>query len=137
MPPVEKEKSELKKKSTTEIRAYLRKYPACSYEELVKTLKLNSLSKPWFYALRSQANQVTSRENVDSEATLGGRPAVGTTMTVEILDTIDSSRFSDEVKLHYQTHILPLLKRIVPDGSSIQLVHLTDPPSIEIRKVIR
>ncbi len=46
MPPVVKEKSELKKKSTPEIRAYLRKYPDCSYEELVKALKLNSLSKP-------------------------------------------------------------------------------------------
>lgn len=137
MPPFEKEKSELKKRSTAEIREYLRKYPACSYEELVKTLKLSSLSKPWFYALRSQAKQINPGRNVDFEATPGGRPGVGTTMTVEILDTIDSSGFSDEVKLHYQTHFLPLLKRIVPDGLSIQLVHLTDPPSIEIRKVIR
>ena len=137
MPPVVKEKSELKKKSTSEIRAFLRKYPDCSYEELVKTLKLNSLSKPWFYALRSQAKKVNPKRNVDSEVTPESRSGVGTTMKVEILDTIDSSGFSVEVRLHYQTHILPLLKRIVPDGSSIQLVQLADPPSIEIRKVIR
>lgn len=130
------EKSELKKKSTAEIRAYLRKYPDCSYEELVKTLKLNRLSKPWFYALRSQAKQINPRKNADSNAPPGGRSGVTTTMTVEILDTIDSSGFSDEVKLHYQSHILPLLKRVVPDGFSIQLVELIDPPSMEIRKII-
>ena len=137
MPPVEKEKSELKKKSTPEIRAYLRKKPDCSYEELVKTLKLNGLSKPWFYTLKSQAKQINPGKNGDSESSPGARPGVGAITTVEILDTIDSSGFSDEVKLHYQTHILPLLKRVVPDGSSIQLVQLSDPPSMEIRKVIR
>jgi hypothetical protein len=125
---------EVRKKSTPEIRAYLRKNPSCTYEELIQALNLTGLSKPWFYVLRSQVREKTSgvlsKEPTSLQSKLNGY------MQVEILDSIDCSKFSDELKAHYKTHIFPLIKRLRPDGLSIHFSFLSDPPCIEIRKMV-
>ena len=135
MPGKDKAQSEVKKKSSPEIRAYLRKHPSCKYEELIQALNLTGLSKPWFYTLRSQARGGGSeaKPQIASE----GKSSISPLMTVEILEIIDSSEFSDELKSHYKTHVMPLLKKLLPGGPSIHLVHISDPPGIEIRKIIR
>jgi hypothetical protein len=117
--------AELKKRSTPEIRAYLKNHPDCTFEELTGALSLSGLSKPWFYSLRSQAR-----------ARAGAGIQDRSIMKVEILDSIDSSGFSEAIRDHYKKHLLPLLKRILPDGPTIQMVHHCDPPRIEIRKVV-
>ena len=132
--PLEKADAEANKRSTPQIRAHLRKHPECSYEELKKALPNVDLSKPWFYVLRSQARRKTtgvlSTEPTSLQSKLNGY------MQVEILDTIDCSKFSDELKTHYKTHIFPLIKRLRPDGLSIHFSFLSEPRCIEIRKMV-
>lgn len=135
MPGKDMVQNEVKKKSSPEIRAYLRKHPSCTYDDLIQALNLTGLSKPWFYTLRSQARADGSIGKTQS--THDGKPAVNPLKTIEILETIDSSAFSDEVKSHYKTHVIPLLNKLLPGEYSIQLVQISDPPGIEIRKVLR
>jgi predicted DNA-binding transcriptional regulator AlpA len=135
MPGKDKADIEVKKKSSPEIRAYLRKHPSCTYDDLIQALNLTGLSKPWFYTLRSQAraNGSEAKPQLPNEVKSSGSPL----MTVEILEIINSAGFSEELKGHYKTHVLPLLKKMLPGGQSIQLVQIFDPPGIEIRKIIR
>lgn len=60
-------------------------------------------------------------------ATLAGRK-------VQILDTIDATGFSDELKETFKCILLPILQRNIPDGKKIELAFLSDPPLIEVRK---
>lgn len=52
----------------------------------------------------------------------------------EIMETLDSSTFSSELKAQYISEFLPLLKKLVPQGKEIQIVFLIDPPRMEIRR---
>jgi len=54
----------------------------------------------------------------------------------EILELVDISSFSPELKDHYRTHVFPMLKRLLPDGPAISFAFLSDPPTIEIRKTV-
>ena len=55
---------------------------------------------------------------------------------VQILETLDTSAFSDRLKEDFKMHFLPLLKRMMSEGSNIEMVFLSDPPSMEIRRLI-
>lgn len=55
---------------------------------------------------------------------------------VQILETLDTSAFSDQLKEDFKMHFLPVLKRMMPEGSNIEVLFLSDPPSLEIRRVI-
>lgn len=131
---------EWKEKTTPRIREYLRQHPDCKYGELIKALGIKTLSKPWFYTLRSEFRKKTQevkgagRKKGIVEPAVSGRPP--SIMTVEILESIDSSGFNDELKGVCKTYILPLLKKLMPDGPSLQMVFLADPPKIEIRRMI-
>lgn len=57
-------------------------------------------------------------------------------MKVEILHTIDCSGFTQEMIAHYRSHILPLVKRLHPDGPTIHFAFLSEPFCIEIRKML-
>ena len=57
-------------------------------------------------------------------------------MKVQILETVDISNFSEEIKEHYRSHLLPMLKRLLPDGPTMHFAFLSDPPCIEIRKLV-
>jgi hypothetical protein len=132
--PLEKADAEANKRSTPQIRAHLRKHPECSYEELRKALPNVDLSKPWFYVLRSQVRGKNS--SVISKEPDSLQNKLNRYLKMEILDTIDCSKFPDELKAHYKTHIFPLIKRLRPDGLSIHFSFLSDPPCIEIRKMV-
>jgi hypothetical protein len=131
---------ELKEKTTPRIREYLRQHQDCKYEDLIKDLGLKNLSKPWFYALRSESKKKAGEVNAPvhnlafTKLEFVARPP--SLMTLEILESIDSTGFSEELHGFYKTHVLPLLKRLLPGGSSLQMVFLTDPSRIEIRKLI-
>lgn len=126
-----------KKKATPEIRDYLRKHPDCSYEDLVKTLGLKSLSKPWFYALRSGVRKNPAGNSRKSRS--GGAPMPSwpkPIMTVEVLESIDAAGFSAVLKREYVENFQPLLRQVIPGGSALQIVVLESPPRIEVRRLI-
>lgn len=57
-------------------------------------------------------------------------------MTVEIIESLDIAGYSDELKAYYKTYVLPLLQKLVPDGSKLHMAFLSDPPKLEIRRIV-
>jgi hypothetical protein len=55
---------------------------------------------------------------------------------VEILETLDCSGFTQEIRDHYKSHILLLVQRQIPDGERISFAFLSDPPGLEIRRAL-
>jgi hypothetical protein len=140
-----------KKKLNEKAKQYIKEHPACSYDELVKALDFQELSKPHFFSMKTQLRKKglipeesrTRRGRkpgekrvaaAPREARPAAAPASSTTKTVEILETIDAGGFSEEVREHYKSHILPLLRKLIPGGESLQLVFLSDPPTLELRR---
>jgi hypothetical protein len=138
-----------KKKQNEKAKQYIKDHPSCTYEELVKALEFQELSKPHFFSMKTQLRKKglipeesrTRRGRKPGEKRLEtvqreSRPAVkaSTTKTVEILETIDAGGFSDEIREHYKSHIMPLLRKLIPGGDSLQLVFLSDPPTLELRR---
>lgn len=117
-----------------EMRSYVAMHPDCTFEEMRKGLALPGLSRPWFMVIKGEVQErkpgTAHKESSSMNGTAKGY------MRVEILDTVDISSFSPEIKAHYNSHVLPLLKRLRPDGPSIHFALLSDPPAIEIRKVV-
>jgi hypothetical protein len=56
-------------------------------------------------------------------------------MKVEILYSVNTSGLSDELRVHYKSHVLPLLKRLMPDGPLLHFAFLAEPSCIEIRRM--
>jgi hypothetical protein len=127
-----------RQKATPEIRDYLRKHPDCNYEELVKALSLKSLSKPWFYALRSGVRKNARGSFRESKAKENAPVSIWPQpiMTVEILESIDASGFSAGLKREYVESFQPLLRQVIPGGNALQVVVLESPPRIEVRRLI-
>jgi hypothetical protein len=142
-----------KKKLNEKAKQYIKEHPACSYEELVKALEFQELTKPHFFSMKTQLRKKgliseesrtrrgrkpgEKRQIAPAKETRRAAPAMASTSkTVEILETIAAGGFSDEVREHYKTHVLPLLRKLVPGGESLQLVFLSDPPTMELRRGI-
>jgi hypothetical protein len=141
-----------KKKLNEKAKQYIKEHPACTYDELVKALDFQELSKPHFFSMKTQLRKkgLISEESRTRRGRKPGekrqaapvresRPAAAhsspsTTKTVEILETIAAGGFSDEVREHYKSHVLPLLRKLVPGGETLQLVFLSDPPTMELRR---
>lgn len=131
-----------KKKNNERAREYILANPDCTYEDLVKSLNYPELSKPYFFTLRGNlrragkvGRQSGSRKGNPESGTTGhnGLPAPQG-IQMEILDSLDASGFSDEVRAHYKTHVLPLLRRLVPGGRELQAVFSDNPALLEIRR---
>jgi hypothetical protein len=152
--PEEKErilKKTEKKKQNEKAKQYIKEHPPCTYDELVKALDFQELSKPHFFSMKTQLRKkgLISEESRTRRGRKPGekrqaapikvaKPAhsssSSTSKTVEILETIDAGGFSDEVRDHYKSHVLPLLRRLIPGGENLQLVFLSDPPTMELRR---
>ena len=139
-----------KKKLNERAKQFIKMRPDCSYEELVESLGFKELSKPHFFSmktlLRKQGQipeQSRSRRGrkpgVKTSSSVYQAPAkaASTSKTIEILESIDATGFSDELREHYKSRILPLLKRLVPQGEGLHMVTLSDPPTIELRRGVR
>jgi hypothetical protein len=142
-----------KKKLNEKAKQYIKQNPSCSYDELVKSLDFKELSKPHFFSMKTQLRKKglipeesrarRGRKPGEKRVSSGPRevkvisPASTTSKTVEILETIDAGGFSEEVREHYKSHVLPLLRRLVPGGESLTLAFLSDPPTIELRRGVR
>jgi len=99
---------------------------------MIKDLDLTGYSKGYFYALKRKVQGIdkpTAKKSVIAQAEVSGPK----TTRMEILAVTDSSGFSAEIKAHYTSHFLPLLKKLVPGGEGLSLVFLQDPPKVEIR----
>jgi len=138
-----------KKKLNEKAKQYIKEHPSCTYDDLVKALEFQELSKPHFFSMKTQLRKKgliseesrTRRGRKPGEKRLvvvhrESRPAVthSTTKTVEILETIDAEGFTEEIREHYKSHIMPLLRKLIPGGESLQLVFLSDPPTYELRR---
>lgn len=131
-----------KRKQNERARQYILAYPECSHEELVKSLNYPELSKSYFFNMRGSLRKKGTASIRDFSRNDGGRskrtqesgrsPLAG--IQLEIVDSIDVSGFTEEVRSHYKTHILPMLQRLLPRGKDLQMVSLADPPLIEIRR---
>jgi hypothetical protein len=142
-----------KKKLNEKAKQYIKEHPACTYEELVKALEFQELSKPHFFSMKTQLRKkgLISEESRTRRGRKPGEkrlitvqrepsrpaPTASTTKTVEILETIDADGFSEEIREHYKSHIMPLLRKLIPGGESLQLVFLSDPPTYELRRGVR
>lgn len=131
-----------KKNQNEQARKYILANPDCTYEDLVKSLNYPELSKPYFYNMRGNLRKAGlaekpvaagrgHRENGASGYN-GLPPLHGNRM--EILESIDVSGLADEVRTHYKTHTLPLLRKLLPGGKDIQVVFLENPSTMEIRR---
>lgn len=142
-----------KKKLNEKAKQYIKEHPACSYDELVKALDFQELTKPHFFSMKTQLRKkgLISEESRtrrgrkpgekrqpaparESRPAASHSPSASTTKTVEILETIAAGGFSDEIREHYKSHVLPLLRKLVPGGETLQLVFITDPPTMELRR---
>jgi hypothetical protein len=144
-----------KKKQNEKAKQYIQEHPGCTYDELVKSLDFKELSKPHFFSMKTllrkkglipeESRTRRGRKAGDKKASPAGPREVReihvispvNTKTIEILETIDASGFSDEVREHYKSHVLPLLQKLMPTGEKLQMVFLTDPPTIELRRGVR
>jgi hypothetical protein len=140
-----------KKKLNEKAKQFIQEHPACTYDELVKSLDFRELSKPHFFSMKTQLRKkgLISEESRTRRGRKAGEkkplsvpreitiiPASGS-KTIEILESIDARGFTEEVREHYKSHVLPLLQRLVTQGEKLQMVFLTDPPTIELRRVLR
>jgi len=124
-------------------RFHILKHPRVSYSDLVAELRLPRLTTVQFYNIKAQLKK-QGKLPISGEARAISNPLTSIanhtpptkSQRIEILDTIDVSTFSDEIKDHYKTSILGLLNRLVPAGNNIQMVLLSDPPSLEIRRIV-
>jgi hypothetical protein len=142
-----------KKKLNEKAKQYIKEHPGCTYDELVKSLDFKELSKPHFFSMKTQLRKKGMIPE-ESRTRRGRKPGekrsvpigpreikvfsrpqtLSTSKTVEILETIDAGGFSEEVREHYKSHVLPLLRKLVPGGEGLQFVFLTDPPTLELRR---
>ena len=153
--PEEKERSLKKiekKKLNEKAKQYIKEHPACTYEELVKSLDFKELTKPHFFSMKTLMRKQgliseesrTRRGRKPGEKKAPSAPReirvlsapTSTTKTIEILESIDARAFTDEIREHYKSHVLPMLRKLLPGGEGLQLVFLSDPPTLELRRGI-
>jgi hypothetical protein len=140
-----------KKRMNERAKQYIRANSDCTYDELVQNLNFRELTKPHFFAMKTQLRK---KGLISGESTVrrGRKPNSGsqaprpvrviptailsTSKTIEIVESVDASGFSPELKAHYKSHVLPLLKRLLPNAGQLQMVTLSDPAVIEFRRGI-
>lgn len=148
-----------KKKQNSRAKEFIKQKPGCTYEELVEALGFEELSKPHFFSMKTQLRKKglipgesrtrrTHLDEVGSSSRLSTRTGTSgswgdkssssslSSKTIEIVASVDATGFSDELRENYKSHFLPLLQKLWP-GQGLQMVFITDPPSIEIRRAPR
>lgn len=143
-----------KKQQNQRAKEYIKSHPGCTYEELVQALGFRELSKPHFFSMKTQLRKkgLIPGESRTRRTRKGeGRPLAAasgssrsetpslpplSTKTIEIVHSIDTAGFSDELREHYKSHFLPLLQKLWP-GQGLHMVYLSDPPVIELRRAPR
>jgi hypothetical protein len=121
------------------VRQHILANPKSSYNDAIEQLKIPELSTTQFYNVRAQLRR--KGQLIDTGAEKSNKASVESprqskSTHVEILETIEIAGLSQEIKEHYTTGILPMLRRLVPQGKTIRLAFLSDPPSIEIQRVV-
>jgi hypothetical protein len=136
-----------KKKMNEKAKQYIKDHPDCTYDELVAGLGFRELSKPHFFSMKTQLRKkglIPGESRTRRSGRGPGRPAAAASApsrsssvkTIEILESIDAEGFSDEIKEHYKSRVLPLLQKLMP-GNGLHMVFLSDPPTIELRRIPR
>jgi hypothetical protein len=140
-----------KKKLNEKAKQYIKEHPGCTYDELVKSLDFKELSKPHFFSMKTQLRKkglIPEESRTRRGRKAGEKKPLSApreihvispvhTKTIEILESIDAAGFSEEIREHYKSHVLPLLQKLMPTGEKLQMVFLSDPPTIELRRGVR
>jgi hypothetical protein len=138
-----------KKQQNLRAKEYIQSHPGCTYEELVQALGFRELSKPHFFSMKTQLRkkglisaESRTRRNSKGEGRTqtksasrsesSGLPGLPS-KTIEIVASIDTAGFSEELRDHYKSHFLPLLQKLWA-GQGLHMVFLSDPPVIELRR---
>ncbi len=135
-----------KRKMNVKCREYIMAHPGCSHPETVKALNYPELSKGYFFnmkvALRKkglipkEGKEVASIKSKPTGKQKMTRTVSTKAVQLEILGSFDVTGFSQEIRDHYKSHVLPLLQKLVPQGKTLSMVFLTDPPLVEIRRTL-
>jgi len=134
-----------KRKETARAKQYILDNPNCTYEQLIKALNIQSLSKPYFFnirgTLRKQGKIPTlgkSKNESVSNKPIGTRDSgyIWGLRKFEIIHSMDASALTPELREFWKSNVLPLLQKHIPGGQNIQFAFLEDPPLLEIRKEI-
>jgi hypothetical protein len=134
-----------KRKETARAKQYLLDNPYCAYEQLIKALGIQSLSKPYFFNIRGTLRRqgkiptLASPKNESAGKKPTGTRAGGNILKsrkFEIIHSMDASALTLELRAFWKSNVLPLLQKHIPGGQNIQFAFLADPPLLEIRKEI-
>ena len=123
------------------VRKYILNHPKINYADLTTALKIPQLSTIQFYNIKAQLRkkgQLVDQGGFKSASTYEApvsRPK-SNSVHVEILESMDVGSLSEEIKGHYKSNILGLLQRHVPNGKNLRMVFLSDPPMLEIQRVM-
>jgi hypothetical protein len=123
------------------VRKHILNNPKIPYAQLVAELKVPRLSTVQFYNIKAQLRkkgQLVDRgeTNPVSRSKANETASGGKSMRIEILDSIDIANLPEEIKEHYKTNIFDMLRRLVPDGKNLRMVFLSDPPTLEIQRIV-
>ncbi len=125
------------------VRKYILNHPKIKFTDLTAALKIPQLTTIQFYNIKAQLRK--KGQLVDpggfkaagyDEAPASKAKTKSNSMHVEILESVDVGNFSDDIKGHYKSNILGLLQRHVPDGKNLRMVFLSDPPVLEIQRIV-
>ncbi len=125
------------------VRKYILSHPKTNYADLTAALKIPQLTTIQFYNIKAQLRKKGQLVDPGGFKTAGyddtsaSKPKTkSNSMHVEILESVDVANFSDDIKGHYKSNILGLLQRHVPDGKNLRMVFLSDPPVLEIQRIV-
>lgn len=126
------------RKMNGKARLYIQEHPECTHEELVKALNFPELKRSYFSTMRNALRRkglLSSHRKESLEETKNGKTPPAS-VRIEILETIEAHGMTEDLRGYYKTHFLPLLRKLHPYGHQLQLVFPSDPPTLEIRRII-
>jgi hypothetical protein len=130
-----------KQEMLRDVRKHIKSNPKSTFADLVAELNLTQLSTVQFYNIKAQLRRKGLLPDAgESKVAERSKPMDASPrlkpVQIEILDSIDISNLSRDILDHYQSHIIGLLRKLVPNGKNLRLSVLSDPPTLEIQRVV-
>lgn len=123
------------------VKNHIQSKPKITYADLVAELKMPQLSTVQFYNIKAGLRKKgllpdKGHAKVVERSKPEKMEPRSNSIHIEILESIDISGFSSEILNHYRTHIIELLRKVVPNGKTLRMAVLSDPPILEIQRVV-
>lgn len=123
------------------VKQHIQAHPKTTYADLVAELKLEQLTTVQFYNVKAGLRKKgllpdTGAARISKPSTSDASSPRSNSVHIEILESFDISGFTPEILQHYRTHFIGTLRKLVPNGESLRLAFLSDPPIMEIQRVV-